>query len=291
MPSPMKPRLEPQTGVAAGNIANDVTGDVKRRPNEEDLLRKPGSELMIRRMSDPVAVPAKARGRHQIIEYNSEHASVVQSFRTVRTLLLQQAGAGNFVTMVTGMRPGSGASFVARNLAAALAFDETRTSLLVDCNRDSPSIDNLIGGHARNGLTDLLENPAKLSIGDIIYSTGVPRLRAVPIGSGRDRPAEYFTTQRMKAFLDVTRARYPDRYTVVDAPSMQASADPRILADWCQYVILVVRYGEASRDELLEAVATFPREKFVGVIFNDFDASSGDDEASATHDGAGGSGR
>lgn len=262
MPGNMNPRIEPHD--------TRPIDDAKLQQDEEALLRKPGSELMIRRMSDPVSVP-RNRGRHQIIEYSSEHAAVVQSFRTARTLLLQQAGDANFVTMVTGMRPGSGASFVARNLAAALAFDETRTALLVDCNRDAPSVDQLVGGHARHGLTDLLEDPSRIGIGDIIYGTGVPRLRAVPIGSGRHRPAEYFTTQRMKAFLDVTRARYPDRYTVVDAPSMQTSADPRILADWCQYVILVVRYGEASRDELLEAVATFPREKFVGVIFNDFD--------------------
>lgn len=268
MASKMTPRLETHEGDAPVN-----------RQSEEDILRKPGSELMIRRMSDPVPIPPEARGRNQIIEYSAEHAPVVQSFRTMRTLLLQQAGSSNFVTMVTGMRPGSGASFVARNLAAALAFDESRTSLLVDCNRDSPSVDGLLGGHARYGLTDLLEQPADIGIGDIIHSTGIPRLRAVPIGRHRDRPAEYFTSHRMKAFLDVTRRRYPDRYVIVDAPSMQTSADPRILADWCQYVILVVRYGEATRDELLEAVATFPREKFVGVIFNDFDAPQDADEA------------
>lgn len=267
MSSNMKPRIEPR---------DDARSHESVMRDDEELLKKPGSELMIRRMSDPVELPARSRGPHSIIEYNSEHAHVVQSFRKARTLLLQQAGDTNFVTMVTGMRPGSGASFVARNLAAALAFDEARTALLVDCNRESPSVDNIVGGNPRLGLTDLLERPAEISIADIIYSTGVPRLRAVPIGSGRNRPAEYFTTQRMKAFLDVTRARYPDRYTIVDAPSMEESADPRILADWCQYVILVVRYGETTRDELLEAVATFPREKFVGVIFNDFDTA--DDE-------------
>lgn len=262
MSSKMKPRLETHDGAGAKGTPQH---------NEEELLRKPGSELMIRRMSDPVKAPVKQPPSKGIIDYNSKHAHVVQSFRTTRTLLLQQAGTSNFVTMVTGMKPGSGASFVARNLAAALAFDETRTALLVDCNRDAPSVDNLIGGSPRRGLTDLLEDPEDVTVADIIYGTGIPRLRAIPIGSGRDRPAEYFTTQRMRAFLEVTRARYPDRYTIVDAPSMETSADPRILADWCQYVILVVRYGEVTREELLEAVATFPRGKFVGVIFNDFD--------------------
>lgn len=270
MSSNMKPRLETADG------ASDAAIPVG---NEEDMLKKPGSELMIRRMSDPVRIEPKRRYEQGIIEYGSRrHAGVVQSFRKMRTLLLQQAQAGNFTTMVTGMRPGSGASFVARNLAAALAFDEMRTALLVDCNRDTPTVGDLLDGRARNGLTDLLENPDAISIGDVIYSTGIPRLRAVPVGRRRDRPTEYFTTHRMKAFLEVTRRRYPDRYVIVDAPSMEASADPRILADWCQYVLLVVRYGEATRDELLEAVATFPREKFVGVIFNDFDIPPGTED-------------
>lgn len=271
MSSNMKPRLETADQTVPGRPA-DVS--------EEDMLRKPGSELMIRRMSDPVRIEPRRRHEQGIIEYSSRDGKVVQSFRKMRTLLLQQAQASNFVTMVTGLRPGSGASFVARNLAAAMAFDETRTSLLVDCNRDDPSVDDLLEGRARNGLTDLLENPDGVGIGDIIYSTGIPRLRAVPVGRRRDRPAEYFTTHRMKAFLDVTRRRYADRYVIVDAPSMEASADPRILADWCQYVILVVRYGEATRDELLEAVATFPQEKFVGVIFNDFDGGEEIDRSS-----------
>lgn len=268
MSSNIKPKLEP-----AATSGDAGTG------GEEEALRQPGSELMIRRMSDPVRIEPAARSRHGIIEYNSEHAEVVQSFRTMRTLLLQQAAVGNFVTMVTGMRPGSGASFVARNLAAALAFDECRTALLIDCNRDSPSVDALLEGRLRHGLTDLLENPAEVGIADIIYSTGIPRLRAIPVGRRRNRPTEYFTTPRMKSFLEVIRRRYEDRCVIVDAPPMLASADPRILADWCQYVVLVVRYGEATRDELLEAVATFPREKFVGVIFNDFDipeANGGD---------------
>lgn len=262
MSSNMKPKVEK---------ARPADEPARMQPVDEDQLRTPGSELMIRRMSDPVPIKRETRLQHQIIDYNSQHSKVVQSFRKMRTLLLQQAGAANFVTLVTGIRKGSGASFVARNLAASLAFDESRTALLVDCNRDNPSVDSLLDGRARNGLTDVLDNPSEVGIGDVIYSTGIPRLRAIPVGRRRDRPAEYFTTQRMRTFLDVVRRRYPDRYVLVDAPSMEESADPRILADWCQYVILVVRYGEVTQDELLEAVATFPREKFVGVVFNDFD--------------------
>src|SRR5205814_844525 len=55
------------------------------------------------------------------------------SFREIRTRLLALGGARNFATLVVPVRPGSGASFVARNLAAAFAFSEARSALLIDC--------------------------------------------------------------------------------------------------------------------------------------------------------------
>lgn len=255
--------------------ARDGVTPANLKDKEEEKIARPGSELMIRRMSDPAKIEPWVRERQRIIEYNSQHSEVVQSFRNIRTLLLQQAEQGSFITMVTSIKPGAGASFVARNLAASIAFDENRTSLLVDCNRDEPAVDDLLNGRALHGLTDLLEDPESVGIRDVIYSTGIPRLRAVPIGRKRHRPVEYFNSTRMQSFLDVIRKRYDDRYVILDTPAMEASADARILSDWCQYVILVVRYGEVTRDELLEAVATFPREKFVGVVFNDFDVPEG----------------
>lgn len=263
---------KPKTTELKQRTDNDP---VRLSESDEDVLNRPGSELMIRRMSEPVPLEPEVRDRNRIIEFNSEHTAVVQSFRKMRTLLLQQAEPGNFITLVTSVKPGAGASFVSRNLAASMAFDESRTSLLVDCNRDTPTVDGLLAGRARYGLTDLLENPNAVSVSDVIYSTGIPRLRAVPVGRKNHKPVEYFTSQRMKSFLEVIRRRYDDRYIVLDAPSLEESADARILADWCQYVVLVVRYGEVTQEELLEAVATFPREKFVGVIFNDFDPLAG----------------
>lgn len=255
------------------SIDDKLPGEIARAQEEESLLRKPGSELAIRRMSDPVPLDRQIYVRNRLIEFNSEHSAVVQSFRNIRTLLMQQA-QGNFVTLVTSVKSGAGASFVARNLAASFAFDENRTAMLVDCNRDSPSVDQLLGGRVRHGLTDLLDAPDNVNVADIIYSTGIPRLRAVPVGRKRQKPIEFFSTPRMRSFVDVIRNRYPDRYIVVDAPALEASADARILANWCDYVVLVVRYGETGREELLEAVATFPREKFVGVVFNDFDVET-----------------
>lgn len=251
--------------------AQGTESELQPHMNESRLLSKPGTELMIRRMSDLVPLEADLREQQKIIEFHSEQQDVVQSFRSLRTLLLQQAGSRNFSTLVTSVRPGDGASFVARNLATALAFDQTRTALLLDCNRSDPTLNGLLVEDDSQGLTDLLDNPSDVSIGDIIYSTGIPRLRVIPVGNQRRSPVEYFTTQRMRAFLNVLSRRYSDRYIVVDSPAIQSNADARILADWCDYIVVVARYGETTKQDLMEAIATLPREKFAGVVFNDFD--------------------
>jgi protein-tyrosine kinase len=46
----------------------------------------------------------------------------------------------NPVILVTGVNAGCGTSFLARNLAVSIAFDEARTAILMDCNLRRPTV-------------------------------------------------------------------------------------------------------------------------------------------------------
>src|SRR5690625_7925960 len=78
--------------------------------------------------------------------------------------------------MVSSVSVDGGASFTAINLAAAFAMDERRTALYIDCNLHDPYATKLLPAEPEYGLTDYLENP-ELNIEDIIYASGIPRLR------------------------------------------------------------------------------------------------------------------
>jgi Mrp family chromosome partitioning ATPase len=190
------------------------------------------------------------------------------AFREIRTRLLGLAGSQNFVTLVVSVSPNSGGSFVARNLAAAFAFDESKTSLLVDCNLRYPNQHKALGVEPeKGGLIDFLEHPIR-GIKSVIYQTGIPRLRLVPAGTKRENSGEFFSSFRMRAMLDSLRCRYPDRYLFLDGPAIKGSPDARILSDLADFVVVVVGYGRDTPAAVNQAIANFEPSKLAGVVFN-----------------------
>jgi protein-tyrosine kinase len=190
------------------------------------------------------------------------------AFREIRTRLLAMGGLQNFVTLVVSVSPHSGGSFVARNMAAAFAFDEAKTSLLIDCNLRYPSQHKALGvDPAKGGLIDFLEHPV-LGIGHILYNTGVPRLRLIPAGKLRENGGEYFSSFRMRAVLDSLRCRYVDRYLFLDGPAIKGSPDARILSELVDFVVVVAGYGRDTPAAISQAVANFDPGKLAGVVFN-----------------------
>ena len=211
--------------------------------------------------------PAQLRDR-SIIYRTDVARPEVDAFRDLRTKLLA-AAEGNFITLVAPVSRGCGGSFVARNLAAAMAFDDTRTSLLVDCDLRHPSQDSTMRIEASaGGLTDYLENPDQ-DLSTVLYETGVPRVRLLPAGRQRETGTEYFSTFRMRLMLDSLRSRYADRYLFLDSPPVIGSPDARILADLADVVVLVAGYGRDTPSTIAQAAANFDPAKFAGVIFNE----------------------
>ena len=209
---------------------------------------------------------------HELDELKILHSGmadrrVLNAFRDLRTKLLQRSQHNNFICMVTSLGEGGGASYVSANLAAAFALDKSKTSLLIDCNLYDPSVDKLLSMDAEYGVTDFLDN-GDLDVQDIIYASGIPRLRGIPIGGNRERGAEHFSSLRMNLFIQNIKTRYPDRFIIADAPSINTSAEARILADLCDLVVLVVPYGKVTSSQILSGIERIDKNKLAGLVFN-----------------------
>ncbi len=204
-----------------------------------------------------------------IVHSSMKDSVLLNKYRNLRTRLLATTEKENFVTLVTSVLPQSGNSLVATNLAATFAFDEGKTSLLIDANINNPELHSILDVNSELGIIDYLESDEINSSG-ILYETPIPRLRLLPSGKARVNAAEYFTSEKMKDLLKDLLERYPERFPVIDAPSITQSADTRILIDLCDKVILVIPYGRCSEEEIRYAAIAIGQEKLAGVVLNEF---------------------
>ena len=219
------------------------------------------------KMQEPRRLTKDDLDERRIIYPESPNRGLVNRFRHLRTKLLEVSGGNNFTMVVSGACEGAGSSFIALNLAAAFAFDQAKTALIIDCNLRNPSLHSQLDLAAETGLTDFLED-SDYEIGRIIYPTGIPRLRLVPAGSRRENAAEFFTSFRMRQFLQAIRRRYPDRFIVLDTAPISESPDARILGDLCDYSMLVVPHGKITASGADAAAQAFDPKKFVGAVIN-----------------------
>lgn len=231
-----------------------------------DEIAERKSRRQIRQMADIYRFTDEDLDEKKIIHPKMRDKRVLNVFRELRTKLIQLAGEKNFILMVTSLCENGGATFVSNNVAASIALDHGKTAVIVDCNLYSP-VPNTLVEDADIGFSDFLEDPS-LSMEEIIYATGVSRLRLIPAGNAKEIGPEYYTSYRMKQFVEELRGRYSDRYVVLDAPPIGSTADARILTDMCDYVVVVVPYGMATRDQVEQAIESIPENKFAGLIFN-----------------------
>ncbi len=233
-----------------------------------DIAQRNSASRSIARIVEPMALTTRTLEERRLIHRDESARVQADAFREIRTRLLALGDTNNFVTMVAPVSHRSGGSFVARNLAAAFAFDEAKTALLIDCDVRHSSQQTALGVNAsEGGLIDYLEHPA-LGVEKILYHTGIPRLRLIPAGRQREISAEYFSSFRMRAVIDSLRSRYNDRYLFLDSPAVKGSPDARILADLADFVVLVVGYGRDTPDAVNKALANFDQNKVAGVVFN-----------------------
>lgn len=189
------------------------------------------------------------------------------AFRELRERLLA-ISRDPMVVLVAPVSAGSGGSYTARNLAAAIAFDDRQTAVLVDCDLRHPAqqaalrIDPVNGG-----LADHLGHARPVET--LLYESGVPRLRVLPAGAPREAGAGPFPVARMRQLLDVLRNLEPAAHVLLDSPPVRSGPEARSLGEIADVVILVAGHGRDTPKAIAQAAAAFDPGKFAGVVFNE----------------------
>lgn len=226
------------------------------------------SEEQIEKMSEVHSFSDAELDHLKILRQGMKDESILKMFRELRTRLYSHAGGKNFVTMVTSVAEDGGASYVSRNLAAAIALDKTKTSVVVDCNFYDPSAEELLGAESNLGLTDYL-SVRDMGLEFIVYASGIPRVRVIPSGNNVEAATERLSSTKMHLFVQELKARYADRYVILDGPPVgEYSADVRLIGSLCDFVVLVVPYGKVTDAQIKSAIETIGQDRLAGVVFN-----------------------
>lgn len=221
------------------------------------------------RVSEVLPLSVRSLEDRRLIHRQDSIRVQADAFRDLRTRLLTLGGNQNFVTLVVPVGHGCGGSFVARNLALAFAFDQVKTALLVDCDALHPSQHTALDVNPVNGgLMDYLQD-SSTELPQIQYPTGIPRMHLIPNGGTHEISGEYLTSHRARLLIDSLRGSNPNRYIILDGPSVLNSPDARILSELADLVVLVAGYGKVTIKNIEEAAANFDPTKLAGVVFND----------------------
>lgn len=204
----------------------------------------------------------------RIVSHDMPDSRPADAFRDLRTQLLARAGGGSLSLLVVPVAHGSGGSFVALNLASAMAFDERRTVILVDCCLRAPQLHRRVEVPADAfGLVDFLEGRVD-RVEQIVHPTGVPRVLLVPAGPRREASGDLLGSARMRLLLDSLRGTNDAVSVILDAPAVAASPDARILSTMTELSVLVAGYGRDTPNAVQEAISVLDRVRLAGVAFN-----------------------
>ena len=221
----------------------------------------------IARMLEEVLLSPRELEARKIIHQGQADTATLNTYRELRTKLLARAEGSNFVCMVSSVCPGGGASHVAMNLAACIALEPSKTTLLIDCNLYSPTVDKMLTLTPEVGLTNFLDDE-EADVRSIIYASGIPRLRVIPVGSLSAGAAEQFSSGRMQQLIAALKSRYPDRFIIIDAPAVTGAAETRILASVCDMALLVVPYGKVNDQQIESGIEALGQDKLAGLVWN-----------------------
>jgi len=197
------------------------------------------------------------------------HSPVSEEYRKLKSVVATFARQDGFknVIMVTSSVSNEGKSLTSLNLAISLAQEMDHTVLLIDADLRKPSIQAYLGMEPTKGVSDYLNGKAQLS--DLLIKTGIGRLTLLPAGTPLRNPVELFSSQKMREFVAEIKNRYHDRFIIIDTPPILPFAETRSIGEIADGVLFVIREGQATPENIVEAMKSLDNSKLIGAVYND----------------------
>lgn len=192
----------------------------------------------------------KERRKQAAISFDDDNSAIAEAFRGLRTnLQFLAVDDPPRVIVITSSMPSEGKSTTAINLALALA-EADHNVVLVDGDLRRPSVHKYLDLIGPVGFSTVLSGVATLS--EALQKTRYPNLTVLTSGTVPPNPSELLASQAAQTLLADLRNEFD--YVIVDSTPLLAVTDAAILAAGADGVLMIARFGQTKRDQLVHAV-------------------------------------
>jgi len=259
---------QPARNVALGALAGLVVGiglallrgrldrSVKDPEQAAELAGAPVIGIVLR---------DEALAKRHLVDRTSSVPSV-EDYRQLRNnLQFLNVDEPPRVIMISSAVPSEGKTTVTVNLALALT-DAGRTVTVVEADLRRPRVTRYLGMVGDVGLTNILAGSAELE--EVLQAYGDGEMSVVAAGPVPPNPGELLASSQMRSLVEKLRSE--NDFVIFDAPPLLPVADASGLAVHMDGVLLAVRYGTTTKEQVRQAAATVERvgAKTLGVILN-----------------------
>ena len=263
-PSAPRPVLNVAVGALLGLLVGAATAVLRARFDRSVKDPEEAAELTGAPVIAVVLRDDELRKQHRVAPHSTSRSA--EAYRQLQTnLQFLDVDAPPRVLMVSSSLPAEGKTTVAVNLALALS-DAGKRVALIEADLRRPRVISYLGLVGGAGLTNVLTGQAHVEEVEQPYGDG----SLVVIGAGpvAPNPAQLLASGSMAALLDKLRSTYD--YVILDAPPLLPVADATGLAVLADGVLLSVRHGSTTREQVQKTRSTLDRvgARTVGTVLN-----------------------
>ena len=191
------------------------------------------------------------------------HPLLVEIFRTLRSKIYSERSRRHLKTLlITSAAAGDGKSFIAANLAQAIAHQSERV-LLVDGDLRRSTLHDCLGAPNNLGLSEYLMGECDLQA--VVQRWQTSSMHFVPSGRRTSKPTELLLSSRMAQFIEEAKLRFD--WIILDSPPCTVVSDGIALAQYSDGILLVMAQG-AEVDAAQQLIKELSDKPVLGTILN-----------------------
>ena len=195
-----------------------------------------------------------------------EYVEVFRLLRARVSLAKREWATGNVplqLLAIVSPTPKNGKSFVATNLAAALALGSDEKVLIIDLNPLSNEMSTALGVAKSAGVPEAVRSgqwePS-------VHQVGETNLFVMPAGKANENRMDSVDFRRLPLLLESLRSTFA--WIILDGPAASDSSDAELLANYADANLLVMRKGVTEFSEVAQLKETIPEGRLLGAVFN-----------------------